>query len=448
MQRLARYLPHARAHLALGLPLVGSQLAQVAITTADTLMMGWYDVRDLAALVLSANLFLFLLLLASGFAWAVMPMVASAHEAGDETQVRRVTRMGNWLSVLAALVFLPIFWYSGPILRLLGQDPEISELAQTYLRIAGIGMLPALTVNVLRSYLSALERTQVLFWIYTAGAVINIALNWVLIFGNLGAPELGLRGAAIASTAVHFLSFFALAAYAVYLFPSHGLFARFWRPDWLALGQVFRMGWQIAVTTVAEVGLFNFTALIMGWIGTIQLAAHGIALQIATITFMVQLGLSQAATVRAGRAMGRGDRQGLLDGALAVWALGLGFAVLAMVAFLTMPDLLIGSFVDPDDPLRGEILAIGGALLVMAALFQFVDAAQVIGISILRGLHDTRVPLMIAVISYWGIGAPASYLLGVTFGVGAVGVWVGLVLGLSFAAVGLAIRFRLLSSRV
>lgn len=446
MSRFARYIPHARAHLALGLPLIGSQLAQVAITTADTLMMGWYDVQALAALVLSANLVIFLLLLASGFAWAVMPLVAAAHEMGDETRLRRVTRMANWLSIIAAVVFLPVFWWSAPVLRALGQDPEIADMAQTYLRIAGFGIAPALLVNVLRSYLSGLERTRVQFWIIAGGALVNIALNWVLIFGNLGAPELGLRGAAIASVSVHALSFVALAAYALAQFPSHDLFVRFWRPDWAAMGEVFRMGWQIALTTVSEVGLFNLSAVIMGWIGTLQLAAHGIALQIATITFMVQLGLSQAATVRAGRAFGRGDRESLRDGAVAVWSLGLGFAAIAMAAFLLVPDLLVGAFVDPDDPLRGDILAVGAVLLAMAALFQFVDAAQVIGISLLRGMTDTRVPLFIAALSYWGIGAPASYVLGVRLDIGAVGVWVGLVLGLSFAAVGLFWRFRRMSA--
>lgn len=448
MIRLAKYLPHARAHLVLGLPLIGSQLAQVAITTADTLMMGWYDVTALAALVLSANLFIFLLLLGSGFAWAVMPLVAEAHEAGDETRLRRATRMGMWLSVLAALVFYPVFWFSAPLLRGLGQAPHLAEMAQTYLRIAGLGMLPALLMNVLRSYLSGLEHTRVQFWIITGGALVNILLNWLLIFGNLGLPELGLSGAAIASASVNFLAFAALAAFSLWRFPHHGLFDRLWRPDWGAFAQVFRMGWQIALTTVSEVGLFNLSAIIMGWIGTLALAAHGIALQIATITFMVQLGLSQAATVRAGRALGRRDGAALRDGAVAVWGLGLGFALASVALFLLFPDLLVGAFVDPDDPLRDDILRIGRVLLVMAALFQLVDAAQVIGISLLRGLQDTRVPLMIAAISYWGIGAPASYLIGVTFGVGAVGVWVGLVLGLACAAVGLTLRFRHIAATV
>lgn len=441
MSVLSRYLPHARAHLALGLPLIGSQLAQVAITTADTLMMGWYDVTSLAALVLSGNLFIFLMLLGNGFAFAVMPLVAAAHEEGDEVRLRRVTRMASWLSVLAAILFLPLFWFSAPLLRALGQDPELAALAQTYLRIMGFGMLPALMVNVMRSYLSGLERTRIQFRIIAGGAVVNIALNWVLIFGNLGLPELGLQGAAIASTLVHLGTFTAVALYAVRQFPDHDLFGRLWRPDWDALREVFSMGWQISLTLVSEVGLFNLSAVIMGWIGTLALAAHGIALQIATIAFMVPLGLAQAATVRAGRALGRRDGVGLRDGAVAIWGLGLGFATLAMASFFVLPDLLVGAFIDPDDPKREDILRVGRVLLAMAGLFQLVDAAQVIAISLLRGLRDTRVPLIVAAFSYWGVGAPASYLLGVTLGFGAVGVWAGLVAGLSLAAVGLTWRF-------
>lgn len=445
MSLVARYQDHSRALLALGLPLVGSQLAQVAINVTDTLMMGWYGVEALAALVLATNLFFFLFLFATGFSWAVMPLVASASEAGDEVRVRRVTRMGLWLSVVVFVVFLPVFWFSGPILKALGQDPELSVMAQQYLRIMAFGMLPALGVMVLRSYLSGLERTRVQFRIIVGGAIINIFLNYVLIFGNFGAPELGIRGAAIASTSVNFGSFFALCIYALRQFPDHDLFVRVWKPDWTAFGEVFRMGWQIGVTTVSEVALFNFSAILMGWIGTVALAAHGVALQIATVTFMVQIGLSQAATVRAGRALGRKDGVALRDGAHAALGMGIGFAFVAMALFFAVPDMLVGAFVDPDDPLRDEILDVGRVLLAMAGLFQVADSAQVIGIALLRGLKDTRMPMIFAAISYWVIGAPVSYVLGITLGFNGVGIWLGLVFGLSVAGVLFYIRFRRLT---
>ncbi|MBV7410302.1 MATE family efflux transporter [Maritimibacter sp. DP1N21-5] len=446
MSSFATYRGHVRAHLTLGLPLVGSQLAQVAVQTTDTLMVGWYDVRALAALVLATSLYLILMIFFSGFAWAVTPLVAAAAEAGDNQRIRRATRMGLWLVLAGGVLCLPIFWFSAPLLRVLGQEADIADMAQTYLRIAGFGLIPALVVMTLKGYLSALEHTRVQFWVTVGAAVANAGLNWLLIFGNLGAPEMGIRGAALASLAVNALSALALAAYSLRVFPAHRLFQRLWRPDPSAFREVAGMGWQIGLTTVAEVGLFNFSSIIMGWIGAVALAAHGIALQVTTVAFMVQLGLSNAATVRAGRSMGRRDFTALRDGALSVWGLGFAFALVAVAVFLLFPDALVGAFVDPDDPLRPRILVIGGSLLAMAALFQVADSAQVMGISILRGMQDTRVPMLMAAFAYWGVGAPAMWVFGVLLGGGGIGVWVGLVLGLTVSAILLAFRFRRLVS--
>lgn len=441
MSRLATYRSHARAHLALGLPLIGSQLAQVAVQTTDTLMIGWYDVGALAALVLGTSIYILAFIFISGFAFAVTPLVASAAEQGDDVRVRRVTRMGLWVSLGAGTISLPLFIWSAPVLVALGQESETAAMAQDYLRIAGFGILPGLVVMVLKSYLSALEKTRMQFWVTVGAAVANVGVNYLLIFGHFGFPELGIRGAAIASLTVNLISALWLALYALRIFPQHGLFHRLWRPDVEALREVAGMGWQIGLTTLAEVGLFNFSSIVMGWIGTLQLAAHGIALQIGVVAFMLQLGLANAATVRAGRAFGRGDGRALIDGAVAVWIVGFCMAGVSLFVFLTFPDVLIGLFVDPDDPLRGEIIRVGTVLLAMAALFQFVDSAQVLGISILRGMRDTRVPLIAAGVSYWLVGAPTTYVFGVLLGWEGRGVWLGLVLGLACAAVFLQLRF-------
>ncbi|MBK5927536.1 MATE family efflux transporter, partial [Rhodobaculum claviforme] len=307
------YGTHARKVLGLGLPLIGSHLAQMALQVTDAIMLGWYSVEALAAGVLGSTIFFTFLMMGSGFAWAVMPMVAHAAAAGDETALRRTTRMGLWLSLAFAALVLPGMWFSGPILRALGQEAALAALTQDYLRIAGFGLIPALLVMVLKSHLAALERTRMVLAVTVAAAVVNVGVNWVFIFGNLGAPELGVRGAAIASVAVAMVSLGALALHAA-LAPGlrqHALFVRLWRPDVVALRQVFRLGWPIGLTNLAESGLFTASSLLMGWIGTLELAAHGIALQIMSVLFMVQMGLSNAATVRAGRALGAGDGPGL-----------------------------------------------------------------------------------------------------------------------------------------
>jgi MATE family multidrug resistance protein len=441
MQYALTYRQHARAVLGLGLPLVGSHLAQFAITLTDAAMLGWYNVESLAAGVLGGEMFFVFFIMGSGFAWAVMPMVAAAQGAGEGAQVRRVTRMGLWASVLFGCLALPILLFTNDILRALGQTEEVARLAGAYNLINGWAIWPALLVMVLKSYLAALERTRIVLWITVLAAGVNALVNYMLIFGNFGAPEMGIRGAAVASVTVHLVSLVALVIYAIRATPEHALFQRLWRPDGDALARVFRLGWPIGITNLAEVGLFAASSVMMGWLGTLPLAAHGIALQAASVAFMMHLGLSNAATVRAGHAHGRGDMQGLRAGASVVIALSILVALVTVVVFIVLPEPIISAFMRPDEPDRAAVLALGTGLLAAAALFQLVDAGQVIALGLLRGVQDTRVPMVIAAVTYWGIGIPSSYLLGFTFEMGGVGVWLGLAAGLALAAFFMMARF-------
>ena len=413
----------------------------MAITLTDAIMLGWYSVDALAAEVLGGTLYFVLLIVGSGFAWAVMPMVAAAYGTGDTNQVRRVTRMGVWASLLFAAIAVPVMVLGEPIFVLAGQDPGTSALAGDYTEIVGWALIPSLLVMVLKSYLAALERTQIVLWVTVAAVGLNVVVNYALIFGNWGMPEMGVRGAAVASLVVTSASFVALAIYAALVTPEHALFQRFWRPDWDAFGQVFRLGWPIGLTNLAEVGLFAASTVMMGWIGTIPLAAHGIALQISSITFMVHMGLSNAATIRAGQAFGRGDGPGLRAGGKVVLALSGVFAAVTVALFLLLPEPMIGAFLGPDEPDRAAVIAVGVGLLAAAALFQMVDAAQVMALGLLRGVQDTKVPMVIAALSYWAVGVPVSYAMGFYLGWGGVGIWLGLAVGLALAGVFLLLRF-------
>jgi MATE family multidrug resistance protein len=434
---------HAREMLVLGLPLIGSSLAQMALHVTDTVMVGWYGVVPLAAVVLGASSFFIVFVVGSGFAKAVLPMVAAALGRGDETQVRRDTRMGLWLSIAYGLAVYPIFWWSGPILLALGQSPEVSALAQDYMRVAGLGMAPALVVTVLQSYLSALHRTQVVLWVTLAAVAVNIVVNWALIFGNWGFPELGAPGAAVATVLVQVLSLVLLAVYAGSHPPlrKFRLFQRFWRPDWPAMRQVWRLGLPIGLTGLAEGGMFQASALMMGWIGTVELAAHGIALEVAALTFMLHVGLSSAATIRIARFDGQGDRVALRRAAKVALVLSLAVAVASICLFLAIPQQIVALFVDLAKPKSAEILAYGSALLVLAALFQLADGMQVMALGLLRGVKDTQVPMVLAAVSYWLIGIPCSYLLAFPLGFGGQGLWLGLVVGLFCASASLMWRF-------
>jgi MATE family multidrug resistance protein len=434
---------HAREMLVLGLPLIGSSLAQMALHVTDTVMVGWYGVVPLAAVVLGASSFFIVFVVGSGFAKAVLPMVAAAVGRGDETQVRRDTRMGLWLSIAYGLAVYPIFWWSEPILLALGQSPEVSALAQDYMRVAGLGMAPALVVTVLQSYLSALHRTQVVLWVTLAAVAVNIVVNWALIFGNWGFPELGAPGAAVATVTVQVLSLVVLAVYAGSHPPlrKFRLFQRFWRPDWPAMRQVWRLGLPIGLTGLAEGGMFQASALMMGWIGTVELAAHGIALEVAALTFMLHVGLSSAATIRIARFDGQGDRVALRRAAKVALVLSLAVAVASICLFLAIPQQIVALFVDLAKPKSAEILAYGSALLVLAALFQLADGMQVMALGLLRGVKDTQVPMVLAAVSYWLIGIPCSYLLAFPLGFGGQGLWLGLVVGLFCASASLMWRF-------
>ncbi len=440
---------HARATLVLGLPLIGSHLAQMALHVTDTVMLGWYGVTALASVVLGASSFFIVYVLGSGFAKAVMPMVATALGRGDEVQVRRDTRMGLWLSILFGVLVYPVFWWSEPILLALGQQPEVAALAQDYMRIVGLGMVPALAVTVLQSYLAALARTQVVLWVTLAAVGLNIAVNWVLIFGNWGFPELGARGAAVATISTQVLSLVALGLYAGLLpdLKRFRLFQRFWRPDWHAMGQVFHLGWPIGLTGLAEGGLFHASALMMGWIGTVQLAAHGIAMQVAGLAFMLHVGLSSAATIRTARFDGSGDVIALRHGAVVALGLSLAVAVLMIALFLTFPATIIAFFLDMSKPESAGIVAYGTVLLVLAGLFQLADAMQVMALGLLRGIRDTKVPMVLAAVSYWLIGIPCSYVLAFPLGYGGIGLWLGLVIGLGCAAASLMWRFWILAPK-
>ncbi len=365
-----------------------------------------------------------------------MPLVAAALGRHDEVQVRRDARMGMWLSLAFGMLTYPLFWTSGVGCWRWGKSPRWPRLGQDFLRIAGWGMMPGAAGHGAEGVSVALGRTQVVLWT-TIGAVgINFVIAYPLIFGLWGAPELGVRGAAIASVIVQFGTFVALAVYAGWLpeLRQFHLFQRFWRPDWQALAQVFRLGWPIGVTGLAESGLFSACSLMMGWIGTVELASHGIAMEVAALAFMVHLGLSNASTVRTGHAEGAGDVQGLRDGAKVAIMLSAGFGLVMVTLFLTLPVPILSLFVDNSNPETARIVAYGTTLLALAALFQLGDAMQVMALGLLRGIRDTRVPMWAAALSYWVIGIPCSYILAFHFNMGGVGLWLGLVVGLAVAA--------------
>lgn len=435
-------IQNIRKLFALGLPIVGSNLAMMLIGVTDIVMVGWHSVEELAALILATTLFFNIFILGSGVAFALMPMVSSAAAVGDDTTVRRSTRMSLWLSMIYGVMSLPIFYMSEGIFLALGQQAELAAYAADYMWILAPAIIPALWANVMRSYLAAMEFTKVIMFITAGVAVLNIGFNHVLIFGNYGFPELGIQGAAIASLLVNIMTAVITSIYAIVILPQHTLFARFYRADWPALVKVFKLGMPIGLSMLAETGLFSAASVMMGWIGVIALAAHGIALQLASLTFMAHLGLSHAVTIRIGNAAGRQDRDAMVDVTKAgVW-ISVLWSFFTIILFVGLGPNLVSLFLDADEAARDAIIAYGVVLLWIAALFQLVDGGQVLAIGLLRGIQDTAGPMVITVFGYWGVGIPTAYLLGFHTQLAGSGIWLGLVAGLSFAAIGLSMRFR------
>ncbi len=434
---------HLKATFALGLPLVGAQLAQISINVTNTVMIGQLGAAQLAAAVLATQTFYVFWMFGSGFAYAVMPVAAAAHGNGDVRGVRRSVRMGLWVVILYSLLVMIPLWFTETILVHLGQEPAIAAEAGDYVRVLQWSMAPYLATFVLRSYLSALERPNVVLGITLLGAGLNALFNYILVFGHFGAPALGLTGSGIASVGTSIATFLLLLAYTS---RARGLevfdiWRRFHAPDWPAFREVLRLGWPIGATILAEVGLFTAASVMMGWIGTLELAAHGIALQLASISFMIPLGLASAATVRVGTAFGRHDAANLERAARISLIVAGVISCTAAMLFWVAPGLLIGLYLDMRQPNAQAVLQAAVPLLAVAAAFQIVDSLQVTASGILRGMKDTRIPMFIAVASYWLVGMPVAYGLAFVAGWKGVGVWWGLAGGLLVAAILMSARF-------
>ena len=285
-----------------------------------------------------------------------------------------------------------------------------------------------------------MEYVKVTFYISITAVLLNLLVNYLLVFGMFGLPELGIVGAGIATVFVNLFMFMSFVIYAKIKLPQHNLFVRFWRPDRGVIGLVLKMGSAIGITSLAEAGLFSASSIMMGWVGQLELAAHGIALQLASITFMLHLGLSDAATIRVSSALGKKDKIEIVIECWAAIVISLGLSFLAILIFLGFPKFLISAFINSEELNANLIVELGISLLALAALFQLVDGGQALAIHLLRGLHDTTIPMYLALISYWIIGLPSGYILSFHYNFGAQGIWLGLVIGLGFACLFLFLR--------
>jgi MATE family multidrug resistance protein len=440
---LSPLLRELRATLRLAGPVVAAQLAHISMSFVDTVMVGRLGPDALAGVALGHTAFFFLVVMGMGAVRAVGPMVSQAVGAHEPDVAARSVRQGLWLALGLSVPAMLLLSGLEPLLRWTGQSDVATEGAMAYLRAVRWGVFPFLGFAALRSFVEGLSRPLPVTIISLVGVGVNIAANEVLMFGHFGFPALGLAGTGWASTIVFSCLFGALAllVHRMPPFAGHRVFAHIRTPDPRYLKELLRIGVPMGTSRGIESSLFMVTTVLVGTLSTTALAAHQVAIQCAAFTFMVPLGIGMAGSVRVGQAAGAGDGSGARRaGGVAMGVAG-AFMGLTAVCFLLFPRPIVGLYLDLAAPENAMVVRLAVQLLGIAAVFQVVDGLQVVAHGALQGLKDTRVPMVIAVITYWGVGLTTGYLWGVRGGGGPEGLWWGLVLGLAAAAVLLVGRF-------
>lgn len=420
---------------ALALPLVGANLLQMAVYAVDVMFVARLGTVEFAASTLGVFLLSLALWGLIGLTGACAPIIAA--ELGRKThavrEVRRSFRMAMWLSVLASLPLMLVLANGETILRFAGQDALVAARAGAFLDIVLFCLIPGVASGVMRNVSAALGRPSWALIITALALGMGIITNWIFVFGHLGMPALGLEGSALASvvtSAAMCLAWGAVLRFDAKLRRYH-LFGRWWRTEWSRMIEIVKLGTPIALAWTMEGALFGGAAVLMGLIGVAEVAAHGVALNIAALAFQVPLGVAQAATIRVGLAYGGEDRGGVQRAGWTAIILGTGFMVITALLMWTAPYMLVGIYIDTSAPENARTTALALNFLAVAALFQLFDGAQVVGAGALRGLQDARVPMLYAGFGYWIAGFGTAIVLGFYTPLAGQGIWLGLATGLA-----------------
>ena len=434
-----------RAMLSLAWPLILTNVTMVLINATDVFLLARLGPDALAASAMGSGIVIAMMLFGIGLVIASSPMIASEIGAKKHSvrDVRRTFRQSLWAAVAITIPMWVFLWFSEDLLRVAGQPERLAADTGLFIRALQWEILPALGVVALRSFMSALELP---LWTMIAGivaVVVNALVNYTLIFGHFGVPALGLWGAGIGSSVTSLFQFLFLGGVAMLhpRFRRYHIFGRWWRADWPRFRTIWRLGAPIGLHMGFEASVFAAAVILMGYISTASVAAHAVAIQIASMTFMVPLGIGQAATVRVGIGYGRRDAQAIRRSGWTAYMLGVGFMTAMAAIIWIMPRALTGIFIDPTLTGNAAVVDLTVAFLGVAAVFQIVDGAQVVGAGMLRGLHDTTWPMIFAAFGYWAVGIGVGALLAFKLGLAGVGIWIGLAVGLAIVAVLILLRW-------
>jgi len=433
----------------LALPMALTQLGQIVMMTTDLVLIGRLGDEALAAAALAHTVLFAAFTLGMGVVAAVAPLAAQAFGARQPRMVRRALRVGLWATAILGVPMTLLQFRGEDILVALGQNPHSAALAGRYLAGMAWAIIPAWAFIALRNFMGAVNRPEPALWITLAAIPANAALAWLLIYGALGVPGFDLFGAGLATALID--AGMCIAAIGITCtrrpFKKYRVLGRLWRPDWPLLAKLVVVGLPISGALLLEFGLFAAAALLMGRISTSAVAAHQIALQVAALLYMVPLGIAQAATVRVGQAAGRRDPVGTRRAGFVAIAVAAGFmAAMTLIVAATrraIPELFLGA----NEPQSAATMELAATLLAFGASFFIWDGVQAATGGALRGLNDTRMPLLMAVLSYWIVGFVSCVWFGFSMDLGAAGVWIGLSLGTAVYAALLVWRFNALTAR-
>ena len=442
---IADFKKHFRINLRLAYPVMLSHLGQMSVQVADNMMVGRIGKEPLAASSFANSLFVVFLVMGIGMSFAITPQTAQADGENDTPKLTAILKHGILVNGLFGLLLSSVLFFGDEVMWYFSQPEIVVKLAIPYLKIIALSLIPFMVFQAFRQFAEGLGFTKQAMYITIVANLLNVFLNYVFIFGKLGFAPMGLYGAGLAT----FISRIVMAMLMVAFVYYNHRFAPYWKEFTfgnfsmdLALKNL-KLGIPMAFQLIFEVTTFSIAAIMIGWLGTVPLAAHQIAINMASISYMVALGISTAAMIRVGNQLGKKDYVTMRNAVLTSFIMAIGLMSVAAVAFIVGRNFLPTLYIE--DP---EVIKQAAVLLIVAGLFQLSDGVQVIGLGALRGMSDVKTPTIITLIAYWAIGLPLGYVLGFTFGLDALGVWYGLLAGLTIAAVLLFIRFNSQSKKL
>jgi len=438
----SRYLKQSRITFLLAYPVMLSQLGQILVGVSDSVMVGQLGTAPLAGVSLGNSIFILFLTFGIGISYGITPLVAKADGEGNNKKIIEVLKHGFLVNGITGLILFLLLYLTSFIFPFLNQPEDVIVLAKPYFLVISFSIIPFMVFQVFRQFAEGLSLTRQAMMITISGNVLNVFFNYILIFGKFGFPAYGLLGAGIATLISRIYM-----AFAMILFVGYG---QFFKPYWALfrkkgmdksiIRNILSIGLPSGLQFIFEVGAFSLAAIMIGWLGASSLAAHQIAINLAAITYMMASGLATATTIRVGNQLGRKDYKSMrLVGFTGFYmsAIFMGLNALILIAGRHFfPSLYIS---------EPEVIEIASSLLIIAALFQLSDGIQVIGLGALRGMADVKIPTLITLVAYWILALPVGYVFGFSLNMGAFGIWIGLLTGLTIAAVLLSIRFNKLS---